>query len=314
MSVFEFTQRPDETLLFRRDDPYDVRWGEKVRTRPADYAASEVVLLGFPQDDGVRRNGGRVGAKAAPNAIRRCFYRTVAAEMPVLFDMGNTRIDEGMTLEDMHERHHQLVRQILDDSKVLIVLGGGNDTSYPDCAALADSSGTPPLAFNIDAHFDVRADQPRNSGTPYRQLLEAGHLRAEAFFEIAYQPFANSPAYKAYLAEKGVRAFALDAVNETGISALLLGLLRESSAATVFWGLDMDVVRGSDAPGVSALNPTGLSGEAFCAAASVAGSERRTRLFEITEVNPAYDIDERTCRLAGAAIWYFLEGRARVQK
>jgi arginase family enzyme len=28
------------------------------------------------------------------------------------------------------------------------------------------------IAINIDAHFDVRADNPRNSGTPYRQLLE----------------------------------------------------------------------------------------------------------------------------------------------
>jgi arginase family enzyme len=33
------------------------------------------------------------------------------------------------------------------------------------------------LALNVDAHFDVRADSPRNSGTPYRQLLEEGKLK-----------------------------------------------------------------------------------------------------------------------------------------
>ena len=189
-------------------------------------------------------------------------------------------------------------------------LGGGNDTSYPDCSALSLETDEPIVAFNIDAHFDVRADAIRNSGTPYRQLLEEGHVAPGSFYEIGYQPFANSATYVRYLADKGVTAISRDEVGERGIGAVLRDILGQSRADAIFWGLDMDVVTAADAPGVSAINPTGLSGREFCRVAQIAGNEPRTRLFEISEVNPAFDIDGRTCRLAAAALWTFLSAYA----
>lgn len=305
--IFDLTERPDNSLFFKKNDPNDTRWGERVLTDPQYYHLASVVLLGFPQDVGVSRNKGRVGAKEAPTVIRRCFYKTVALSAPILFDLGDTLIEPEMSLEDMHARHHEIVSRLLADGKKVIVLGGGNDTSYPDCSALADFGKKPPLAFNIDAHFDVRADKTRNSGTPYRQLLEEGKTQADQFYEIAYQPFANSDVYQAYLREKGVKAYSLDAVRATGIQALIQEILSQSSAESIFWGLDMDVVRGADAPGVSALNPTGLTGEEACQLATLAGTDPRTRIFEITEVNPNFDVDERTSRLAGVVMWHFLD-------
>jgi len=308
MDIFTQTKRPDPDLLFHRDDPNDVRLGETVHVDPAGYEAAEVVLLGLPQDEGVRRNGGRVGASAAPDAIRASLYKLVALERAHLFDLGNTIIQP--TLEDTHDLHQRIARQILRDGKTLIVLGGGNDTSYPDCSALALESDGPIVAFNIDAHFDVRADAIRNSGTPYRQLLEAGFVAPERFTEIGFQPFANSATYVRYLAEKGVTTISREAVGERGIGSVLGDALARHPAGAIFWGLDMDVVTAADAPGVSAINPTGLSGREFCLVAHIAGAEPRTRLFEISEVNPAFDLDGRTCRLAAAAVWAFLAAYA----
>lgn len=304
MELFHETTRPDETLFFRRDDPNDVRLGETVQRTERAYETSRIVLLGLPQDEGVRRNRGRVGAAAAPDAIRRCLYKLVTIDNLPFFDLGNTRIDG--TLEEIHDRHRRIVRQILRDGKIIIVLGGGNDTSFPDCAALAEESNSAPLAFNIDAHFDVRADAIPNSGTPYRQLLESNFLHGENFYEVGFQPFANSSTYREYLIEKGVTAYDLAHVHEVGMRSLLLTVLRSHTNPTIFWGLDMDVVRAADAPGVSAPNATGITGEELCHAAQVAGYDPRTRIFELTEVNPTYDIDDRTCRLAAAAIWHFL--------
>src|SRR5207237_988175 len=70
------------------------------------------------------------------------------------------------TLEATHRVQKEWMQQLLRDGKRVVVLGGGNDISYPDCAALADVVPNL-LAFNIDAHFDVREDTPCNSGTPY---------------------------------------------------------------------------------------------------------------------------------------------------
>jgi formiminoglutamase len=310
MTLFAQTTAADPDVFYKRGDANDVRLGESVHTEPDDYAAADIVVLGLPQDEGVRRNQGRVGAKDAPDAIRRSLYKYVTIAGLRLFDAGNTIIQA--TLEVTHDTHHELVRQILRDGKHLVVLGGGNDCSYPDCAALVMETVGDVLAFNIDAHFDVRADAVRNSGTPYRQLLEEGHISPQNFYEIAYQPFANALTYIDYLAQRGVQAFDLMTVHEIGLDALLHRALSQSRAQAIFWGLDMDVVRAADAPGVSALNPSGLTGEEFCRIGRIAGQEKRTRIFEISEVNPHYDIDDRTCRLAAAAIWHFLAAQANV--
>ncbi len=111
--IFALTHRPDPSLLFHRNEAGDPRLGEVVRSQSADYAASKVVLLGCPQDEGVKRNGGRVGAAAAPDAIRTWLYRLVAPASVQLFDLGNTIIQP--TLEETHTVQQQIVRQMISD-------------------------------------------------------------------------------------------------------------------------------------------------------------------------------------------------------
>ncbi|MCI0714572.1 MAG: formimidoylglutamase [Chloroflexi bacterium] len=304
MNIFEHLSPVDEGLRYKRNDPNDLRWGDVMHQQA--YEDADIVLLGCPQDMGVERNKGRVGAKDAPAAVRRAFYRLVALPGMAIFDAGDIMIQE--SLEATHDLHRSIVREMLRDGKQVVVLGGGNDTSYPDCSALSLESKQM-LAFNVDAHFDVRADTLRNSGTPYRQLLEEGYIIPENFYEVAYQPFANSPVYVEYLDEMGVTTYSMRDVHERGIDRLFHAIIEaHHSVDAIFWGLDMDVVRAADAPGVSAVNPTGLTGEEFIQIASLAGSDPRSRLFEITEINPTYDIDERTCRLAAVAIYNFILG------
>lgn len=296
---------PPPEVFFRRGDPNDPRLGEVVLTTPSAYERSDLVLLGLPQDEGVQRNQGRVGARKAPDAIRTYLYRMVALHHARinLFDLGNTRLES--TLEATHERHMEVVRQVLRDGKRLIVLGGGNDTSFPDCAALAKESRRV-LAFNIDAHFDVRVDTPCNSGTPYRQLLEGQYIRPDDFYEVGSVPFANSATYRDYLLQRGVTIYSLNHLLETGIPVLFKPILADSVADAIFWGIDLDVVNVSEAPGVSAPNPLGITGHHLCQITALAATDRRTRILEFTEVNPEHDSDGRTCRLTAAAIYHAL--------
>lgn len=317
MDLFTSTTRPDSELFYQRNDPNDRRLGEHIERDPAAYDRSQIVILGCPQDEGVARNKGRTGAAQAPAEIRRALYKLSVAEVEnlIVFDLGDTQIQP--TLEQTHETHAWLVERMIHDGKTVISLGGGNDVSYPDCVGLARVIA-PILAFNIDAHLDVRADTTRNSGTPYRQLLEERYLVPQRFYEIGWQRYANSPVYVDYLRRKGVWLYALDDVRDLGLETVLHAALNESyispHARALFWGIDMDSVRASDAPGVSAPNPTGLNGEDLCTIATLAGSEARTRVFEISEVNPQYDIDAHTSRLAAAVIWHFLAAYAQRTK
>ena len=302
---FQLTQRPDSSLLFKRNEAGDPRLGETVFTLPEDYGKAEVVLIGCPQDEGVRRNSGRVGAEAAPDEVRRCLYRLVAPKSMRLFDLGNTTILQ--TLEDTHAAHRRVVEHLLRDGKRVISLGGGNDIAYPDCAALSAVDGTDILVLNVDAHLDVRESPQRHSGTPYRQLLTEGLIKPRNFHETVFQPFAVAEAHLAYLNGLGAQTYSLRNVLTEGVGLFYRALIYQAEAKSIFWGIDMDAVSASDAPGVSAPNATGLSGDDLLTIAQIAGYDRRSRVFEVSEVNPKFDIDQRTCRLAAAAVWTFLD-------
>ena len=256
----------------------------------------------------MRRNGGRTGAALAPDAVRGQFYKLTDFEIDAkIFDFGDTRIQK--TLEETHENHTQIVEQILSDEKKIIVLGGGNDISYADGRAMAKSFGSENwLALNIDAHFDVRADTPRNSGTPYRQLLDENLIIPRNFFEIAWQAQANSQIYFRYLKSRGVNLHGLEEIQESGIE--IKDLINEhcsarAARAPIFFGFDVDAVRAADAPGVSAPSPIGLAAEDFVGLAKLAGENERTKIVEFTEMNPSFDIDGRTAKLVAVAMHRF---------
>lgn len=287
----------------RPDDP---RLGERL----ADYPSAQAVILGCPQDEGVQRNRGRPGAAKGPAAIREALFKLTPHGLGTvrLHDAGDTALLA--TLEETHAAHEQAVAQLLADGKRVIALGGGNDISYPDCAALAKACGDV-IAFNVDAHLDVRPDTPRNSGTPYRQLLDEGLLKGPRFFELGSQPWCTAAEHAAYLKEKRATVVPLEALRAKGLSRVVRRALREAeSAKAVFWGFDLDVVNASEAPGVSAPNALGLTGAELCELAALAGAESRTRVVEFTELNPDFDLDGRTARLAAVAIWHYLRALA----
>jgi len=304
--IFKLTNRPEEELFYSREDPNDIKMGEYVRREPDQYRRSDLVILGCPQDLGVKRNKGKPGARKAPDEIRRALYTFPVPENMIctrIFDLGNLIISE--SLEQIHEHLYSVVHKILTDGKRAIILGGGNDISFPDCRALADQGGET-LAINIDSHYDVREDDPPNSGTPYRQLLDGGYIQPDRFYEIANKDIANSPIYKKYLEDMGAHVYTLAALREVGLDFIFDNIMQDKSFDATFWGFDLDAVRSVDAPGVSASYPVGLTAEEICKIAEFAGKDRRTRALEISEVNPDLDLNHRTSKLAAMIIMYYL--------
>jgi formiminoglutamase len=309
--IFQNTLRPDSNLFFKKNDRNDARLGEKVSSQTEDYNSSQIVILGCPQDEGVARNKGRIGAALAPDAVRAQFYKLSDFGISSkIFDLGNTKIQPN--LEETHKLHSKIVAQVLNNGKKLIVLGGGNDISYADGAAIAKVFGNQNwVAFNIDAHFDVRDETPRNSGTPYRQLLDEKLLNPARFYEMAWQPQVNSKIYHSYLLELGVKLTSLFELKSHAVnSPLQIGkvfteILLLNQNESVFWGFDLDSVRASDAPGTSAPSPTGLTGEEFIELSIIAGGHANTKIIEFTELNPNFDVDNRTAKLIAAAMHGF---------
>lgn len=314
--IFEQTTRPDRKLFFARNDRNDPRMGEAVHSDPEHYATASIVILGCPQDEGVRRNNGRTGAAAAPDAIREQFYRltTFGIKKPV-FDIGNVRIDG--SLEETHNNHTLVVQQLLRDGKRVIVLGGGNDISYPDGVAMAEVFGPEWwIGVNVDSHLDVRIAEERNSGTQFRQLLEGKHLLPSYFYEVAFQSHFCSPVYYEYIRSLGVHRISLELQRSRAEADIELKeqirqkFIGHSSSLNTFFSFDMDAVRAADAPGTSAPSPLGIRAGEFIQLVKYAASLANTKIIEFSEVNPTHDVDNRTTKLVAIGMHRFCSGVA----
>ena len=314
--LFEQTTRPDPTLFYTRSDRNDPRLGEIVCREEGDYEAADIVILGCPQDEGVRRNSGRVGVAAAPDAIRKQFYKLTTLNIRrKVFDLGNVTI--GATLEETHDTHAAIVAQVLRDGKRLIVLGGGNDISYPDGCAMAEVFGPDWwIGVNVDSHLDVRLAEQRNSGTPYRQLLDEGRMLPNYFYEVAYQSHFCSPVYYNFIRDLGVHRISLELLRSREEADLELkenirqSFIGHSASLSTFFGFDMDAVRSADAPGTSAPSPLGLRAGEFITLVKYAASLANTKIIEFSEVNPTYDQDDRTTKLVAIGMHRFCSGVA----
>jgi arginase family enzyme len=145
-------------------------------------------------------------------------------------------------------------------------------------------------------------------------LLEEGIVKATQFAEIGIQLFSNAREYYDWTLQQGSRILTFEDATTTHLPnafeecafAITLG----DTEMPLYLSFDMDAVRASDAPGVSAPSPTGFLAEEAFELAVAAGLSKNVKMFDIVEVNPTYDIDGRTARLAARMIAGFLAGIA----
>ncbi|KAJ3229067.1 hypothetical protein HDU81_005682 [Chytriomyces hyalinus] len=293
-----------------------------------------VTLIGFPYDIGVARNGGRIGARDGPAAFFKLVRerRTGTAVNPELgvdltsLGVGNLGlIEEGLSLEDAHAKLQAAVKQVLDAGSIPFVIGGGNDQSYPNAAALLshlEGTNSSIGVINIDAHLDVRPRNAQNevhSGTPFRQLLEDerfihGQSQSAAtapnFVEFAAQGSQCAQSHADYVTESGGAIVWLDAVQESvSAKACFVNTLNGMGGDRLFVSFDLDSVHGGDAPGVSCPSPMGLSAKDALDICFESGKNPRVALFDLSELNPQIE-EYRTARLTAMMFHYFLCGVA----
>jgi formiminoglutamase len=304
----------------RSDDP---RLGERItiwRQGEPRLRAGQPVLLGFPQDEGVRRNRGRPGAAEAPAAIRHWLYRLTPWDAVHntdlttlnLLDLGNVRI--AGDLEESQQALAEAVGAILTVGAVPIVLGGGHETAYGHYLGYV-RAGRDTAIINLDAHLDVRplVDGRGHSGSPFRQALEhpTHSLRGDRYVVLGAQPFAVSREHLAYLQGKGGGVHWASAIEDRLESLFGQECARLSSGSSIYVSLDSDVVRQADVPGVSAPNALGLCGRAVASCAAAAGAHPSVSSFDLVEINPSLDRDGQSARWAAVVVWHFLSGLAR---
>jgi formiminoglutamase len=299
-------------LFFKSTKTGDPRLGEIVNKNTE--GSVTYVIAGYPDDEGIQINGGRLGAHKAPDVIRKYFYKTTPTEKTpsyCLEDIGNLILQK--PLADRHEIVKNEVLKNLQKQKVWIGLGGGHDYGYPDGAGFLQSctqNKYKPLIINFDAHLDVRAtDQGLSSGTPFYRLLTDSTLPAFDFVEVGAQRQCNSPHHVEWLKEKTPSIFFLDDLLIEGnwaqsLFAKLAPLLLQKRPT--YLSIDIDGFTSAIAPGCSQSWAAGLDANSFLVFLNLIKKRVDVRCLGIYEVSPPLDTDDRTSKWAAQILHQFI--------
>ena len=126
-----------KNLFFTKNDVSDIRLGDLFVSRNSqDIIQNSFCLVGYPDDEGIKLNGGRTGAALAPEKIREYLYKMTPPqkiEKNNFSDLGDLKVDDD--LAKRHEAAKENISNILQKNSKFISLGGGHDYGYPDAAA-----------------------------------------------------------------------------------------------------------------------------------------------------------------------------------
>lgn len=288
-------------------DPNDEQFGDVVESATLDEAdAYDAVLVGEPYDGAVI---GRRGAREGPPALREALASTKthhASNGPIgsLADLGNVeRPPADCGVREVQDTVREATRGIHARDTLPVFLGGDNSLTYPNVAPLLDESVG---VVSLDAHLDCREVRGEpTSGTPYRQLFEAG---LDAVAVLGARHFETSTVYHEYVRQRGGTVVTSEAVGVGPRDAVGRTLDAMAGVDAIYVSLDLDVLDATAAPGVSAPTPGGLSTRELFETCRCIAADDRIVGFEVVECAPPLDVDGRTAVAGARAIAHFLSG------
>ena len=275
-----------------------------------------IALIGFSCDEGVRRNGGRVGAKDGPAHFRKacCNLPVHFAENTVFLDLGDV-ICTDQNMEGTQRALAQVVSYALANGYKPLVIGGGHEVAYGHYTGIDDFIQSHITAtekiksigiINFDAHFDLREpnEQGTNSGTGFFQIANDCKSSGTPFryMPVGIQLNSNTKYLFDTAAGLNVKHIAAEHFTVSRQEEINLQIEEFIAGSThIYLTICMDVFSSSFAPGVSAAAFSGLIPDAFFFAClkSVLTSGKVISM-DIAECNPVFDQDQRTAKLAAA--------------
>lgn len=314
-----YRKTPAETWTGRIDgtDPDLLRWHQVIELCEPEQLPKlnngfqGIAIIGFCCDEGVRRNNGRTGAAEGPQAIRKacCNFPKVADHI-IIADAGDVFCDDG-NLEAAQELLAEKIRTIAAANYLPIILGGGHETAFCGYKALGALPKKAEMGvINFDAHFDLRAVDPEigaSSGTWAWQIAEDCRANGNPFHYLVMgvQQYSNTRRLFELATEMGAPFFKAEEFTNDQLHKMLNhinGMLANSNRLLLT--LDMDVFGSPFAPGVSASAFNGISPNAmFKRLLRHIVLSGKVSSVDICEVNPQYDVDFRTSRLAAAFVF-----------
>jgi formiminoglutamase len=313
----------------------EIKFGEKMITVPKGTDAmsflktceAKYVLLGIPEDIGIRANYGRPGAASAwDSAIKNIaniqhnrFCKgsqlivlgqvNVCEEMKEVAHLDFNDVDDRSKLSQLVERIDKdvshIIFNIMKAGKTPIIIGGGHNNSYGNIKGAALAKGKPINAINFDAHSDFRILEGRHSGNGFSYAYEEGFLKKYFVFGLHENYTSKSVLDLIKKTEDRVRYNTYDSLKIRKEKEFNQEMNNAKSfVETDFFGIEIDL----DAiPNIasSAMTMSGFSVEELRQFISFFGKNKNAAYVHICEGAPDLD-DEKNNHLIGKLIGYLI--------
>nr|WP_322626248.1 formimidoylglutamase [uncultured Flavobacterium sp.] len=209
-----------DLLKYTKQRSGEIKFGERIVTVPKDTdpfefiknAEAQFVLLGIPENIGIRANHGKPGAeKAWEYALRSICnmqhnrfckgnnllvlgHIDVSQLMEKAVAIDNTdsegRRELSLLVEQLDKDVSHVVCRIIQAGKIPIVLGGGHNNAYGNIKGAALAKGKPVSAINYDSRARMRMLEGRHSGNGFSYAFEEGFLKNYFIFGM-HESYAN---------------------------------------------------------------------------------------------------------------------------
>lgn len=185
-----YAQHDIDRLIIHRDG--ETKLGEKVAVLSSweelENTSAKFVLLGIPEDIGVRANSGIAGAASAWRPALTAFLNIQSNRFLIgdeVLVLGHFEVEEPAEssikslrnkVAEIDDLVYPVIEKIVTAGKIPVVIGGGHNNAYPIIKGTSLGSKTPIDVLNIDAHADLRGLEGRHSGNGFSYALKENYL------------------------------------------------------------------------------------------------------------------------------------------
>lgn len=271
-------------------DFYDVNFEGEV-------LAYDIFILGVPEG---RLSPNNETCAFAPDEIRSSLYELYSGDWShKVLDLGNLKL--GNEVKDTYLALQEFTSFMIQNKKVLLVLGGGHDLIIPIYKGYA-AMGNPVNFASADAYLDFQEADKSHSRSFLSQLLASQDSLMSQYTLIGYQSYLCSPRELKLLEDMDVHLLRLADVNAD--IKEVEPYVRDLSHLSV----DLSVVKSSEAPASVHSSPNGISAASLCAMLRYCGMSSGLSSVLFSELNPRLDRNKQSAKAYAQAIWYFFEG------
>lgn len=270
-------------------------------------------ILGYACDEGVELNQGRIGAFDGPDAVRKALAKMPnhLADDTALIDTGTLEFLEGR-LENIQVHLSEKVSQLLEQNAFPVIIGGGHDIAYGHYNGIRDFIAPEKTIgiINFDAHFDLRSNENgNNSGTPFYQIAQDCKTNNTSFNYLCLgirkdandaELFKTADELNVFYVER--KHFSMHYIEH--VQLRLMQFIEEVDY--IYTTIDLDGFSSAYAPGVSATSPMGFSPDIVLESLKLIIDSEKLISMDLAEMNPEYDIDGQTAKLAASLIHYVM--------